>query len=536
MKLRPLGPYPGAVALWSLKCLVCGHQFWGRWSVLKNGKGCPDCRRARVARTVGRDRARQAERDLRAAGMEPLEPYRGAHTPWRSKCVKCGSVRSPRLAGIRSGQGACKVCGSTVSAEKRRTPRAEALKIMKNAGLIPDLNYEYVRTTDPWPCTCVTCGARVRARINTLKKGKRGCKRCAMVEGGIGFDVWSPGVIYLIAHDGLGALKVGITSTNTTHQRLVMHGANGWTVLREWSTETGQQAVFVEGEVLRWLRDDLDAHPCVEQKNMPQGGWTETVSISEVSASAISRKISNTLKKAENLPPLPNRESSPIGRRTRCVVIQKTGNQCRRKSAIGSYCVNHATRLEKYGDPLRGPRTLGEKCLVVVEGLECGKTVRSRDMCSIHYERWYTYGDPHFMLRPTPGTRSTECIVEVKGTACGSKVVAHEMCVKHYNHWFRHGDPLAGRFENPGAPCCVVEDDGPCGGVASALGMCPRHYRRAKLYGDPLTTKRVPYVKRPKSCIAMDAGQQCGRKVVAHGLCNMHRKRAIKINSLDAAR
>ncbi len=393
---------------------------------------------------------------------------------------------------------------------------------------IPAAAHASATPTDPWPCTCMTCGARVGARINTLKRGHRGCKRCAMVEGGVGFDVRSPAVVYLIAHKRFDALKVGITSTNTTQQRLVVHSANGWRVLQEWPTETGQQAVFVEGEVLRWLRDELGAHPCVSCEDMPQGGWTETVSASEVSSSAISRKITNTLKKAVDLPPLPHRDSYKIGRRTRCVVINTVGNQCQRKAAVGAYCVNHATRIEKYGDPLKGPRTLGEKCLVVVDGVECGKKVRSRDMCSVHYERWYTRGDPHLMLRPTPGTRSPTCIVEVNGAACGVKIVAHEMCIKHYQHWSKYGDPLAGRFENPGAPCSVVEDDEPCPRDAVAGGMCNRHYRRWKAYGDPLKTVRIPYERRPRACTAEDDGNACGRKVAAHGLCNMHRKRARK--------
>ncbi len=402
------------------------------------------------------------------------------------------------------------------------------LKHLEDAGLIPDKDHVFKNVTDPWPCTCATCGARVGARVNTLKRGYRGCKRCAMVETGIGFDVWSPGVIYLIAHDEYGALKIGITSTKTTRERLAVHRLHGWRVIREWVTETGQQAVFAEGEVLRWLREDLGTKPCLLPDDMPQGGWTETVLASEVSAQVISRRVTSALKRAVNLPPLPDRSESRIGRRAFCVVVKANGNPCRRRAAIGAYCVNHATRIEKYGDPLRGPRTLGEKCLVVVDGAECGNKVRSRDMCSVHYERWYTHGDPHFMLRPTPGTRSATCTVEIDGAACGLKVVAHEMCAKHYRHWSTHGDPLAGRFENPGARCSVVEDDEPCPREAVAGGMCNRHYRRWKKYGDPLKTIRIPYEKRPTACIATENGEICGRKVAAHGLCSMHRKRARK--------
>ena len=43
-----------------------------------------------------------------------------------------------------------------------------------------------------------------------------------------------------------------------------------------------------------------------------------------------------------------------------------------------------------------------------------------------------------------------------------------------------------------------------------------------------MKTIRIPYEKRPTACIATENGEICGRKVAAHGLCNMHRKRARK--------
>lgn len=58
--------------------------------------------------------------------------------------------------------------------------------------------------------------------------------------------------------------------------------------------------------------------------------------------------------------------------------------------------------------------------------------------------------------------------------------------------------------------------------------MRNRHYRRWKKYGHPLKTIRIPYEKRPTACIATDNSETCGRKVAAHGLCNMHRKRVRK--------
>jgi hypothetical protein len=48
---------------------------------------------------------------MRAAGLEPLEPYSTSTTPWRCRCTTCGSEVSPTLMKIRTG-GGCRFCAS----------------------------------------------------------------------------------------------------------------------------------------------------------------------------------------------------------------------------------------------------------------------------------------------------------------------------------------------------------------------------------------------------------------------------------------
>lgn len=46
----------------------------------------------------------EAEEALRNAGMEPIDSYPGSiHKPWRSRCLTCGTERSPRLTNIVHG-------------------------------------------------------------------------------------------------------------------------------------------------------------------------------------------------------------------------------------------------------------------------------------------------------------------------------------------------------------------------------------------------------------------------------------------------
>jgi len=47
---------------------------------------------------------------MRAAGIEPLEPYPGTQHPWPGTCLTCGTEVAPKLANIRSGRGGCKHC------------------------------------------------------------------------------------------------------------------------------------------------------------------------------------------------------------------------------------------------------------------------------------------------------------------------------------------------------------------------------------------------------------------------------------------
>lgn len=527
MHLRALEPYPGAHEPWQLQCKRCDATFSRAWKVLSRGSGCSACAAKKRIAADKAARTKAALADMKAAGFKPLDPYPGADFAWRSKCLSCGAIVSPKLNAVRHGTG-CLQCATKRRGLKRRLPETEARRILANAMLQPIDGIPYPGATKQWPCTCMLCGLIVKPRVTNVRKQHGGCKRCAMLEGGVGFDVWSPAVIYLIAHDELGALKVGITSTNATAPRITIHRANGWRVIRVWETGTGQQAVYVESAILRWWRDELRLRPYCREGDMPQGGFTETVDATKVRASDVSRHITKALAQAVDLPPLPDRDETKAFRRKRCPVVYASGSQCRRKAAIGPYCENHATRIQLYGDPLKGPNSRGSHCLVLVDGEPCGKPVRSRDMCSVHYERWYTHGDPDKMLRPTPGTRSATCLVEVDGAACGRKIIAFEMCTKHYAHWKRHGDPLGGYFENPGQPCSVIEDGTPCPRLATSRGMCHKHYNRTMKYGDPLTTKRLPPDKRPKECQQTVDGRPCGRKVVSYGLCDMHRKRARK--------
>ncbi|MET9878609.1 GIY-YIG nuclease family protein [Actinacidiphila glaucinigra] len=110
--LEPLVPYSGRIKdPWPSRCTARGHEIAPSLGGILNGQGA--CRKCADERTAAsrREDPQQAAADMRAAGLEPLEPYTGADTPWRCRCATCGREVRPRLARVRQG-GGCRFCAS----------------------------------------------------------------------------------------------------------------------------------------------------------------------------------------------------------------------------------------------------------------------------------------------------------------------------------------------------------------------------------------------------------------------------------------
>ena len=106
---------------------------------------------------------------MRAAGLEPLDPYPGAHRPWRCRCVTCGDVVKPRLANVYHKGTGCDSCGRRAGVAARCVPEVEAVAVMLAAGLEP--LEPYVNNHTPWRCRCMRCGTEVSPEYNNIKSG-----------------------------------------------------------------------------------------------------------------------------------------------------------------------------------------------------------------------------------------------------------------------------------------------------------------------------------------------------------------------------
>jgi CDGSH-type Zn-finger protein len=115
----------------------------------------------------------QAADLLATFGHIPLEPYPGMGELWLCRCGTCGARVQMRLGNVRkgSGQRGCRQC-----APNARVAPEYAAAVMRAAGYTTE--EAYPGAAKPWACIC-RCGASVAIRYNDVRRGQRGCTRCA---------------------------------------------------------------------------------------------------------------------------------------------------------------------------------------------------------------------------------------------------------------------------------------------------------------------------------------------------------------------
>lgn len=278
--LMPQEPYPGGKTPWKSACITCGRKVAPIYNQIQQGAGgCAWCAGVRID-------PKDAVEVMRGAWLEPLEPYPSALKPWRCKCQRCGQEVAPRYASINAGQGGCVWC-----AGNRITPEAAEFA-MRNAGLEP--LEEYPGSHYPWLCRCMNCGREVRPRHHGIAGGQGGCIYCA-ARGS--FDPEKPARLYLLTHSDWRAAKIGITNIGATPNRITVHTVRGWIIAKTWRFPSGGDAYHAEQLVIRSWREE-GFPEVIPPEDMPQGGYSETVSLEAVSLESIERKVRFALARA----------------------------------------------------------------------------------------------------------------------------------------------------------------------------------------------------------------------------------------------
>jgi hypothetical protein len=107
------------------------------------------------------------------------------------------------------------------------------------------------------------------------------------------------GVLYLISHSGFNSAKIGISSNSSKGDRLQDHTQYGWKIDGLWVFDRLRNAEQVEGAVIAWWRNTLSHPPSCRPEQMPQGGYTETVSLSAIGINQITPFVEDLVQRTD---------------------------------------------------------------------------------------------------------------------------------------------------------------------------------------------------------------------------------------------
>lgn len=169
---EPLEPYPGSQSPWRCQCLRCGAEVSPRLAKIRYGRGpCAACGNRATGERRKAEHAETAKATMRALGLEPVEPYPGALTKWRCRCVTCGREVTPTYANAQQGETSCAYCAGN------RVDRPQAIEAMRGAGVEP--LEDFPGSDRPWRCLCSTCGRETAPTYGSIRNGQRACRYCS---------------------------------------------------------------------------------------------------------------------------------------------------------------------------------------------------------------------------------------------------------------------------------------------------------------------------------------------------------------------
>jgi len=280
-----------------VKCNTCGKESRrSLQSLSRKGKklSCVYCAGLRIDQE-------DAISKMREKGLEPLEPYKGANSAWKSKCLKCGKKVSPSLATIRDG-GGCKYC-----AGNQPTNQKKAIREMIAYGYEPQEPYKSNHIK--WKCRHIKCGSIVYPTRAQILGGYGGCQKCAPY--GIALD--TPSYIYLVTHPLLNAHKIGIGNYKEVRKRDRLHRLiiRGWEPFRKWDFPSGNEALSVEKAIFEIIRNKKEIPIYLSPSDMDKiGGHTETVGADKISLLELEKIVNKVIKGLQEKPIAPKRRKS----------------------------------------------------------------------------------------------------------------------------------------------------------------------------------------------------------------------------------
>jgi predicted nucleic acid-binding Zn-ribbon protein len=201
LELRELGTYSNRKMLW--RCSTCGHEWTASAAARARGGGCPECARAKRARTraqapPGRSLldvkpkvAAEFVQNLTRPDMGPADLRASSQQRCEWKCATCGDRWEATVANRVAGRG-CTSCANRRRSESARRPTPRTGTAAERgpfpvSELAANLTHasrglEDLRpgSTDRCLWRCSDCSHEWEATVvNRLLKGS-GCPECAM--------------------------------------------------------------------------------------------------------------------------------------------------------------------------------------------------------------------------------------------------------------------------------------------------------------------------------------------------------------------
>lgn len=161
---RPLEPYKNANEPWRSRCLKCKKVSSPRFKHVKTGTKCRYC----AGHLVDEE---DAIAKMRKSNFEPLVPYPSSQKPWKSRCLKCQKISSPRYSHVVQRGHCCKHC-----APNARVSKSSAHKVFKKANFA--ILGEFKNAHTSVLLRCIKCGKETKKTYSDVRQGQ-GCGHCA---------------------------------------------------------------------------------------------------------------------------------------------------------------------------------------------------------------------------------------------------------------------------------------------------------------------------------------------------------------------
>lgn len=281
--LEMLSDFTGIHSRVKGKCLGCGTEVNVLPSNLQRGQGgCKSCG-MKIGQAKQRIPAEDAKNRFKENGYEILEGYISNNIPVKAKCLNCGEISYPRLHNLIAGAKTCRFCVPHAPLSQETVE-----KVFSDFGFT--LLERYERSGTPLKCIHSICGKEVRISHNAVISG-RGCRFCNFG----GFDFNGPGYLYIMYHESYGSIKVGIGGKGAKRDRVKDHTSQGWKLYEKFNFDLGDEAYEVEQTFFRFVRKELNLGVHLVSEQMPQGGFSETIDIDEISLFEVKRLLQDTI-------------------------------------------------------------------------------------------------------------------------------------------------------------------------------------------------------------------------------------------------